>query len=648
MAATLATYGNGNAAVASGGIYIMAGNPNVSSPAPTKSVLMFRPHEGPGTNVASAATGVLNKAVFLHSTVAYDEKVYVFNGLAGAAATDWVQSYDVNTSQVRSSYDATFAAAATTEIKVSKKMTAWNLPTPASVAETDAYVDAFWVTFSGWKAFDGDKTTYGKQWASNSAGQSMTYDAGNATQKFVVNKISISNYDSNASTDALKDFEFYGDTTLLLSDTMGTSYNTTKTFTFSNSTPYQTYTLKALSRMSGTGAGQTVSECEFYHTNIRKVSPTMSSNTAGSVVTSASADSSNAWKVFDNSFSDSSEWDPGAGGTQWIKMNLGTPDNIDIVRIYTGYDDGIKSFSFHGSNDNVTFTPLAFLDGNFAAECPQAKGWHTFYFSNTNNYQYYKIEVTDSWPPDSEVEPWEIAFFSTQGPTTPVVEPYMTKTLDDNRAPIKLRQGAACLTPFGIVVAGGCDATGNATSAAMVYWPHGIDSYTSATDMGFGISRSIPPVPTVSGHCLVWHKGKLYRVGGSSSDTKDDALYSVAKFDFDTNQWTTLTAVADADEFSDTNTWFGNRFMPAACSHGNEIFIFGGMSDKGVKRIDGAAWNPERNTIRKLGDIPFTSGTGGTLIHSEAMTAVSYGAYIYLIGGKSGTSVGREIIKFSP
>jgi hypothetical protein len=107
----------------------------------------------------------------------------------------------------------------------------------------------------------------------------------------------------------------------------------------------------------------------------------------------------------------------------------------------------------------------------------------------------------------------------------------------------------------------------------------------------------------------------------------------------------------NGDGFTDLNAWFGNRFMAGACSLGDEIFIFGGQQDDGTIRTNAAAWNPETEQVRLLGDIPHTIGNLGLVLpHTLAITAVSYGPYIYLIGGSlpTSTSVGKEIIRFSP
>jgi hypothetical protein len=329
-------------------------------------------------------------------------------------------------------------------------------------------------------------------------------------------------------------------------------------------------------------------------------------------------------------------------------MDLGSPDNVNIIG-FCNSDDGVASFSLSASNDNFTTSVnIPLVSGDFQGKCPNNTGWQYFYFTNTSNYQYYQLDFPDSWGPDPDLEPWEIRFFSTQT-TPPATEPVLTKTMNDNRGPVKLEAGAACTTPYGIVIAGGLDDAGNATTSAMVYWPHALDYYNSATDQQWGICNSLPSISACSGHCLVWHKGYLYRVGGSSSDTKDDALYNIHKFDFETNEWIMLHENDNGDGFTDLNAWFGNRFMAGACSLGDEIFIFGGQQDDGTIRTDAAAWNPETEQVRLLGDIPQTSGTGGVYRHTLGITAVPYGPYIYLIGGAVDASkIGKEIIRFSP
>jgi hypothetical protein len=641
--------GCNNAAVASGGIYIMAGASGLGG-TPTNDVLVFKPHENPGTNVADHSTGVLNRAVRLHSTAAYDDKIYLFNGYATdtSGPIAWAQSYNVETGQARSSWDTPTTS---TEIQVNKIMSSDTNPAP-----TEVTFSAEVTTREAYKAFDGSVGST-DIWLTTTSNEWVKYDTGSDFLRIIVNKIWLNNDISTYC--GVKDYVLEGSNddatwTTIGTDTVSTYNDTNYSKDFiSNTTPYR-YFKFTVKTNHGDPSWWGVREIKFFHENIRRVSPIyMSGYASGSVTVSASADKSGeeAWRAFDGV--DNSifyEWDTDGGGAHWLKMDLGSPDNVNIIG-FCNSDDGVASFSLLASNDNFTTSVnIPLVSGDFQGRCPDNTGWQYFYFTNTSDYQYYKLDFPDSWGPDPDLEPWEIRFFSTQT-TPPATEPILSKTMNNYRTPVKLQAGAACTTPYGIVIAGGLDHTGNATTSAMVYWPHATDYYNSATDQQWGICSSLPPISNVSGHCLVWHKGYLYRVGGSSSDTKDDALYNIHKFDFETNEWIMLHENDNGDGFTDPNAWFGNRFMAGACSLGDEIFIFGGQQDDGTIRTNAAAWNPETEQVRLLGDIPHTIGNLGLVLpHTLAITAVSYGPYIYLIGGSlpTSTSVGKEIIRFSP
>ena len=203
--------------------------------------------------------------------------------------------------------------------------------------------------------------------------------------------------------------------------------------------------------------------------------------------------------------------------------------------------------------------------------------------------------------------------------------------MTDNLSLVKVKENAACVTPYGIVVAGGVvdNPRTTATSTSLVYWPHGYHEYNSANDFSLGISRSLPNmVEPVADHCLVWHKGMVYRVGGANA--AGTALSEYERFNFDTNTWLQMTVHSAI-----------RRHKAAACSHGDEIFIFGGRSG-GANIKTAFAWNPETNMVRQIADVPKAA--------AYSMTAVSCGSSIYLIGGSdSGTSgPSRSIWKFTP
>jgi len=162
------------------------------------------------------------------------------------------------------------------------------------------------------------------------------------------------------------------------------------------------------------------------------------------------------------------------------------------------------------------------------------------------------------------------------------------------------------------------------------------DHYTA------GISRALKGLNNgVFGHRLVWHRGKLYRMGGYTSGTINATTIEI--FDFDTNAWT-LVNYNDAAYFTDITGAVVTFLQPAyagICSFGDEIFMFGGRLGT-AHQATAWAWNPETRVVRQLGDMP-TAKAG--------LTAVPCGSSIYLIGGANismAESATSPIYKFTP
>ena len=135
-------------------------------------------------------------------------------------------------------------------------------------------------------------------------------------------------------------------------------------------------------------------------------------------------------------------------------------------------------------------------------------------------------------------------------------------------------------------------------------------------------------------HNMVWHKGKIYVIGGC----KDNSYVPFGKEDFirylDYNnkmKWEKIgggklilnNGVSDEDL---------KRYYHGMCSFGDEIFIFGGRKGGGDSDVlkTAIAYNPETGVIRKLADMPTALAPCG---------AVAYGSKIYIFGkvGSVGT-----------
>jgi len=222
---------------------------------------------------------------------------------------------------------------------------------------------------------------------------------------------------------------------------------------------------------------------------------------------------------------------------------------------------------------------------------------------------------------------------------------WSTLTNLQNNANVDLgrdRFGAA-LTPYGLVQVAG----GNTPSIFSVYYPHAI--MTTAPTYGETLALPNTSMTNLKDNAAVCHysrkdkKWYLYRIGGgSSAGSPDDTGYQ--RFDFDANAW---AGAVDLDD-----TVYTEKSQPAACSWGDEIFVFGG-SRGGSRTPAAAAWNPDGNAgagnYRVLRDVGSTVEDPDT--RTCMMTAVPCGPYIYLIDGAdvpAGSGGIRRIRRYTP
>lgn len=630
--------GLNNAAVASGGIYIMGGA-TLENAAATSTIFCFNPLASQTGNMMPL-TASMPRRLKMHSVVAYDDEVYTFNGYDQllASITDLVQKYNPTTGKILAYQEA--VAGVTTSFRATAKMTSGTAPFPNVVTHTGS-INTYY-TQAGWKAYDGD-TSLG--WASTANNNSVTYDFGKPFLAPIVTSLRISNNYSPLSA-GVKNFVFYGsnDGVTWTSLTTGTvPYNAVDwTCSFSNNNPYQQYKLTATSN-HGSSSYWSIREMRLFNGEVRKVSPSgmnSSSKDGMTVSTSHEGGSEPGWKVFDGN--KDSEWDTNTAFTasgEWISMDLGTADNIDVVRILCQYgaDDGIKVFKLQGSNiaapgtteASTDWTTIPCLSGSTSTPQNPSNGvWNNYYFNNASDYKHYRIFISSTY--GSQIEVKEIEFYSTDTATAAPEQNFLTRTITDKLEQVKVKENAACVTPYGIVLAGGRISSTVATTTCLVYWPHGFHSYNSPGDYSLGISRSLPNLnQAVADHTLVWHKGVLYRVGGANA-AGTTSLSEYERFDYATNQWVEMTVPTAL-----------RRHKAAACSHGDEIYIFGGQANS--TQIDTAyAWEPSSNQARVLAPLPKSTG--------YSMTAVSCGSSIYLIGGSDSSSAGpsASILKFTP
>lgn len=359
-------------------------------------------------------------------------------------------------------------------------------------------------------------------------------------------------------------------------------------------------------------------------------------NTAlGTVIVSCDRHDSGEYasKAFDGTKSGSSQWDSDANCPNWIEVVFPIPVYIDELRLYIISGQGPHAFQVQ-AYDGVATTTI------YSGSTANSTGEQSFPMTTPGYYYAYRIYCSSSWDTsNTDIEIPEVELWNN----TPVMAgyPILTKIMNDARTTAKRSSSSACMTPYGIISAGGRNESGTITNTAFVYWPHAIDEYTDAINHSFGISRALPTMTTpVYGHSLVWHKGKLYRIGGFiDTAAPPNNASNIDIFDFDTNAWTTPGAASFTD-ITGANTTLPQPAYAGVCSFGDEIFIFGGKLGAAFTN-QAWAWNPETKVVRQLDDMPQARA-----YH----TAVPCGSAIYIVGGAKTDSSDTEspIYKFTP
>ena len=224
-------------------------------------------------------------------------------------------------------------------------------------------------------------------------------------------------------------------------------------------------------------------------------------------------------------------------------------------------------------------------------------------------------------------------------------EDSLTPMLTDDLGEVEVGNVAACATPYGLVTTGGLKGT-TATTTALLYWPHAINKYDGQYTQ-YGISRSLPGLNCArSNHALIWHKGKIYVIGGYNSDfVKNESLGSSSESSFieclDYNDNMNWNFVRNASYTFPVGVGIDDlyRYNHGACCFGDEIFIFGGTTKESSdnKSKSAYAWNPETGKVRKLADLEEVL---------SPCSAVAFGSKIYVIG--MGSSNKLKIYEYTP
>lgn len=157
------------------------------------------------------------------------------------------------------------------------------------------------------------------------------------------------------------------------------------------------------------------------------------------------------------------------------------------------------------------------------------------------------------------------------------------------------------------------------------------------------------PAAMVNGTAVTHYSRKdgkyyLYYIGGGT-DYGTQVADMIWRFNFDDATWskkdvaTSTTSTKINIDFAGPNSasQVNTRTQVAACSWGDEIFIFGGCYSSSLTSY-AIAYNPDTGRYRCIADLPTAR---------VSTSAVPYGPYIFLIGGSAsynGTSGASDVI----
>ena len=89
------------------------------------------------------------------------------------------------------------------------------------------------------------------------------------------------------------------------------------------------------------------------------------------------------------------------GYSGWVTIQLPQAEKVEILRINRVYYK-LKDFQFYGSNNNQNWTEL------YSGTSPNSLGWISFDLNNTDYYEYYKINVNNTWGDYAIIYEWEL------------------------------------------------------------------------------------------------------------------------------------------------------------------------------------------------------------------------------------------------
>ena len=323
--------------------------------------------------------------------------------------------------------------------------------------------------------------------------------------------------------------------------------------------------------------------------------------------------------------------------TQWRSSEnanaAGNDVNFDVE--FTGPRvKPTKGAVLNPSGEGIKVVDFDYYDGGWttghSSVNMSAGQWNSFN-TNVSNYFYkFRLDIEADYDNDMHICEYEL-----------IGDLMRPVTKDDLSTSIENDVTGGCMTPYGYAWSGGVDNANTNSQESWLYWPHVIRTNSAGNFIGYGLNRELPDLPTnAQRHSMVWHKGHLLLVGSNFGESK--ALW----FNIEKRKWLSLhgddgkiyldttsprNPTANEPRLIDPGDKLEELDKAVVCSHGDEIFIFGGDDDGDISNI-AFAWNPSTGKIRSL-----TNQFGSVCTHRNLLSAVSCGPYIYLFGGTNTT-----------
>ena len=112
-------------------------------------------------------------------------------------------------------------------------------------------------------------------------------------------------------------------------------------------------------------------------------------------------------------------WSDNAATNEWLKIDLGAGNEKQVTQTRIYHDDSTSiTGKIQGSNDNNAWTDInSFTHGLNLV-------WYNDTFSNSNNYRYYRINISSESPIGNwiQIMEWELYTGSAEGGSSSVPE----------------------------------------------------------------------------------------------------------------------------------------------------------------------------------------------------------------------------------